>query len=663
MLGVKRIVGALGLLVGLGLAGGEPTWTPAKWFDTPLSPRIANYRIQANLDWPGKLVDGKAAITWRNAGTAATDEFPLHLYLNAFRGPQSLFVKESGGRLRGDVLGRSDDAGSWGYCRLKTVKVDGATLRGHYGEDETVYWVKLPRSVKPGESITVDVEWQSRFPKVFARSGWAGGKTPKDATFLMAGQWFPKVGVYQGDKWNCHAYHANTEFFSDFGTYDVELNLPKGLRLAHAGTAIPFLDPDDKQEKDAWPDPKDLYRMVYKLHAEDVHDFAWAVMHKLDWSIKKVPYRGTQVFYFYQPQRQANLRRQQMATEASLRLAGEWFFPYPYPVLTVVDVPEGASGADGMEYPTLITASSVKFDPFKLRFEPEVVTVHEFGHQYFYGLLASNEFEEPWLDEGFTSWFTHKAMERQYHALFASRRFTLETDFGEHAGYWDDPSVDPLTRFGWLTRDNGSYFRVAYAKPTLVLDQLEALLGRPQMEAVMRTYAETYKFRHPTAQDFRKVAEKVSGRDLSAFWRDFVEGTEILDLRILKVQNLPVQAGGWMEAGADMKFAAPQQIAPGRRGRLVLERRGGLALPVTLWVRLEDRSEQRLTWDGRERWAAFDFNSPVVAAVLDPDGNYPMLKDRLHASWARKAPRRGFHYWSQMVWGALTGLLQGAGLG
>jgi hypothetical protein len=658
---------ALACAAGMLLGGAEPSWSPNRWFEKPLSPRIANYRISAVLDWPEKTLDGEATITWRNTGTAPTDEFPLHLYLNAFKGPQSLFVKESGGRLRGDRLSRRNEPGSWGFCRLKSVKVEGSLLKGHAGEDETVYWVKLPRPVKPGETLSVDVAWQSRFPRVFARSGWAGGETPQKSTFLMAGQWFPKVGVYRGDRWDCPAYHANTEFFADFGTYDVELSLPNLLRLAHTGTAVPHVVRDEATRQDvqydARPDPKRSTNFIWTLHAEDVHDFAWAVMNKRSWGYRKTEYRGTQVFYYYQPENLHNLRRQQEATEAALRLSAEWYFKYPYPVLTVVDVPEGASGADGMEYPTLFTAGNVRFDPFRQRFAPEVVTVHEFGHQYFYGMLASHEVEEPWLDEGINSWFTHKAMRSHYHTLFGSRRFQVETDFGEHAGYWDDPSVDPLTRAGHLARDIGSYFRIAYAKPTLVLDQLEAMLGRPAMESVMRAYAEEHRFRHPTAADFRRTAERVGGRSLDAFWRDFVEGTEVLDARIHRVESLPVEAGGWMESGERMAFAAPQQVAPGRRGRITLERRGGIVRPLTLWVRLEDRSEHRLAWDGRERWATFDFASPVTAAVLDPDGNYPLLKDRLHSSWVRQAPRRGFHYWSQMVWGSLTGLLQSAGLG
>ena len=118
-----------------------------------------------------------------------------------------------------------------------------------------------------------------------------------------------------------------------------------------------------------------------------------------------------------------------------------------------------------------------------------------------------------------------------------------------------------------------------------------------------------------------------------------------------------------MDSPKGAVFASPQPAAPGRRGTVTLERRGGIRVPVTLWVRLEDRSERRLTWDGQDRWTTFEFESPVTAAILDPDGNYPMLKDRLHCSYSVKPMRRGFHYWAQMVVGALTGLLQGAGLG
>ena len=122
-------------------------WTPERWFERPRSPRIANYKIEAALDWKEKVLTGQETLTWRNAGTAATAELPLHLYLNAFKGPQSLFFKEKG-RAAGPGPGGWDaaDARHWGYCRLLSVRLENRPLDGHFGEDETVYWVRLPRA-------------------------------------------------------------------------------------------------------------------------------------------------------------------------------------------------------------------------------------------------------------------------------------------------------------------------------------------------------------------------------------------------------------------------------------------------------------------------------------------------------------------------------------
>ena len=179
----------------------------------------------------------------------------------------------------------------------------------------------------------------------------------------------------------------------------------------------------------------------------------------------------------------------------------------------------------------------------------------------------------------------------------------------------------------------------------------------------MEEYTREMAFRHPSARDFQRIAERVSGRSLAAFWRDFVTGTDTLDVVIQKVGTQEVLEGGWMEGPGGPVFASPQPASPGRRGSVTLLRKGGLRLPVTLWVRLENRTEQRVGWDGQDRWATFEFDSPVTMAILDPDGNYPMLKDRLHANYSARPARRGLHYWSQLLWGAVTGLLQGAGLG
>jgi hypothetical protein len=623
--------------------------SPERWFDHPRSPRIANYRIEASLDWQEKLLDGQETLTWRNTGTAPTSELPLHLYLNAFKGPQSLYYKEKGGAA-GPRAGGWDasDRRHWGYCRLVSVHLGNRLLDGHPGEDPTVYWIRLPYPVAPGETLRLEIAWQSRFPLARGRSGW-------DRDFLLGAQWFPKVGVYEGDRWTCRAYRPDTGFHADFGTYDVSLSLPRPLVLAHTGTARNGGEPA--------PDPQRPENQVWNLHAEDVHDFAWAAMPRADWRERTFEYRGVQVRWFHQDRHARGFERERLAVQAALKHASEWFFPYPYPVLTLIDVPEGAEALDRIEYPTLVTASSRAFDPLLRRTRPELDAIHEVGHQWFYGMLAADAAREPWLDEGLASWFAEKATERAYLSLFSSRRFQVGTDALALAGYWRDPAADPMDRPVWQTRDLRSGAAAAHCKAPLVLDQLEAMLGRPMMERVLQEYAREMAFRHPTGQDFQRIAERVTGRSLGRFWDDFISGTDTLDMVIQRVETQEVLDGGWMDSPQGPRFATPQPASPGRRGRITLLRRGGLRWPITLWARLENRTEQRVTWDGKDRWVTFEFDSPVTAAVLDPDGNYPMLKDRLHAVYAARPVRRGLHYWSQMVWGVLTGLLQGAGLG
>ena len=620
------------------------------WFKTPLAPRLANYEIEAYVNPVEHALKGSLKLTWKNAGTEATDKLPLHLYLNAFKGPNSIFMQEGSGKLRGDRMGDDSFESSWGYCRLLSVTSEGRKLSGSYGEDESVYWINLMQAVAPGETLTLEIQWESQFPRVFARTGWSDG-------FLMAAQWFPKVGVYQGSQWTSDAHHADTEFFSDFGTYAVNVNVPRGFWLAHSGEAISYIDPVDGLKKDAWPDPADDKRMIYKLYAEDIHDFAFAMKSNLDWKRRDFSYRGVKVSLFYEPSHHLMIDRHVAAIEASLRLTEEWYFKYPYPVLTVVDPPENASGADGMEYPTMIMAGTNAFDPLKFRI-PEAVTVHEFGHQYFYGMLASNEVDEPWLDEGFTSYFESKAMQRHYSGLFNSRRFQLPGNFQSLTSYLMTPNSDPLTRKGY---ESATYGNTAYTKPDMVLQQLEALLGHTTMSNVVTTYAREMAFKHPTHLDFKRIAERISGRNLDIFWSDYIMGTGTLDYQIERVSVLSVREGGWnINREGDASFESIRELLP--QGRIKLERRGDIVSPITLWVKLSTGEERKVRWDGKDRWVHFDFPAPIVQAQLDPDYEYPILRDRLYASWSPKAPTRGIAYWAHLVTTFLTYCLQGIGL-
>jgi len=220
------------------------------------------------------------------------------------------------------------------------------------------------------------------------------------------------------------------------------------------------------------------------------------------------------------------------------------------------------------------------------------------------------------------------------------------------------PNSDPLTRKGY---ESATYGNTAYTKPDMVLQQLEALLGHTTMSNVVTTYAREMAFKHPTHLDFKRIAERISGRNLDIFWSDYIMGTGTLDYQIERVSVLSVREGGWdINREGDASFESIRELLP--QGRIKLERRGDIVSPITLWVKLSTGEERKVRWDGKDRWVHFDFPAPIVQAQLDPDYEYPILRDRLYASWSPKAPTRGIAYWAHLVTTFLTYCLQGIGL-
>ena len=207
-----------------------------------LSEHIVAYRIRAELDAARKTVTGHQTLTWRNNSPDTVRELRFHLYLNAFQNEKSSFMRESGGELRGDQASKDD----WGYIEVQHMQIAGGADLTHSirfihpdddnADDQTVAAVALPQPVDPGQSITLDIDFLSKLPKVFARTGYRND-------FFMVGQWFPKIGVYEkaGDRyatsgaWNCHQFHADTEFYADYGVYDVTLTVPSNYIVGATG--------------------------------------------------------------------------------------------------------------------------------------------------------------------------------------------------------------------------------------------------------------------------------------------------------------------------------------------------------------------------------------------------------------------------------------------
>jgi hypothetical protein len=583
-----------------------------------LSKQIVDYRIQVKLDPEKKTLAGRETVGWLNDSSVPVSELQFHLYLNAFQNNRSTFMKEGGGIHRGFKI----DEKNWGYIKVKEFRLqegEDLTSRMEFiqpddgnADDQTVMRVPLPAPVLPQERIGLEVEFEAKLPRVFARSGFFGD-------FYMVGQWFPKLGVNQEGVWNCHQYHENSEFFADYGVFEVEITVPKGYVVGATGERT-----KERTNEDG--------TVTYVHYQEDVHDFAWTacpdfVESRERFSLADPPV-DTEMILLVHRQHLNQRPRFLDSLKKGLEFYSRSYGPYPYKTVTLVDPPIKALGAGGMEYPTLFTTSATWFMPKGLRM-PEMVTIHEFGHGYWYGIVGSNEFEEAWLDEGINSYSEMKAMDRYYGADRSMVELgPIKLSDGDYQRLEVIPifAWDPVVRKSWEFVSGGSYSSNVYAKAALTLKTLENYLGEDIMARIMRTYYERWKFRHPTTADFIAVAEEVSGRDLGWFFDQFLLTPGSLDYAISSVRSPEVmEPEGYFEG----KLRTPQSGKKGRdkdqkkiyRNEVVVQRKGDFIFPQEILVTFAGGEEVREAWDGRDRWKRFVYERPfkIKSARLDPE--------------------------------------------
>ncbi|GMQ81000.1 MAG: M1 family metallopeptidase [Rhodothermia bacterium] len=600
--------------------------------EEPLSDRLVAYTMVVALDPDSKSVSATQRLTWRNPDRVPVDELQFHLYLNAFKDENSTFMKESGGIHRGFTAGDQDPWGGIDITRMR-IATDPATdvspslapdpgsdlldrIRFIHPDDEneldqTVVAVSLPYSVQPGESITLDIDFESRLPEIFSRTGWKTGESGNP--FFMVAQWFPKIAVYEipGQRfvpedaprgaWNAHQFHKNSEFYADFGTYDVTISVPETYALGATG----FLESEEIT---------DGIRTVRYI-ADDVHDFAWTA--SPDFLVYTDQWEHVAIRLLLQPAHEAQAQRYFDAAKVAFKYYADWVGEYPYTTLTLVD---GIGGANGMEYPTLITGGTVYRLPEWVR-ALELVTIHEFGHQYFYGLLASNEFEEAWLDEGVNSYIETRLVDAEYGPGsvidFAGLQFT-DTDAQRIAYTKNNPSRGALFTNSWEYQF-GDYSKASYMKPATVLHTLERYLGWETMREFLRTYYDTWRFRHPTTRDLQDVAESVSGKDLDWFFDQFVYGTATFDYKIHSLSNRRI---GTADENDSVTYES----------RVIIVRTGDGVFPQTLRATFRDGSEEIRHWSGEDSWTEMVFQNEerLVEAFIDPENQVLLDTNRLN---------------------------------
>lgn len=642
---------------------------------------VVDYDIRVRLDPAARQITGRQRLRWRNPSTDSVPDLWFHLYLNAFKNTESTFVRESGGRLRGDRM----TEGNWGWIDVTSMKLPDGTdltprLRFEHPDDDndkdrTVARVVLPQPVPAGGEVTVDVEFRAQLPQVFARTGYR-------RDFYLVAQWFPKLGVYEpagmrgraSGGWNCHQFHAHSEFYADFGHYRVEMTVPSRFVLGATGRRLSRRDN---------PDGTATY-----VHEESgVHDFAWtadpayvevkrafsatadvtpqeyeATARLLARSLDEVRLSDVEITLLMHEGRMAQLERHLAATKTALKYFGLWYGRYPYSALTVVDPAPGAGGAGGMEYPTLITAGTTFLanrGPLRGLLAAENVIVHEFGHQFWYGLVANNEFEEAWLDEGVNSYSTGKVLDLAYGPETSMVNDVLGLRLGQveaaRLGNGPHRRYDAIRRRSWDYSSSGNYGFNSYARPQLTLLTLEGLLGEQTMARVMRTYHERWRFRHPRSEDFFAVASEVSGRDLSEFFRQTVLEGNLLDYEVASIRSEPVRDPRGVFDRDGKRATVEAEELPGKEGppaayetRVLVRRRGEVMLPVNVEFQFEGRPPERVAWDGRERWRRFTFVRPerLLWARVDPDRKLVLDLNRLNDGRRLRGDPRAATKWS-----------------
>lgn len=574
-----------------------------------LSPRNASYQLIATLDTTTHTITGSGRITWRNITTAPARDLRFHLYWNAWRDANSSWMREQ--KLAGNSFERAEN--DYGWIDLLTVVARGQDLRKSATfvapddgntDDRTVMAVPLPTAVGPGETLDIDITWTAQVPRTFARTGRLG-------QYYFVAQWFPKLGVFQDSgEWNAHQFHAATEFFSDFGTYDVALTVPRGWVVGATGIASPA-------------QPKGADQETHHFRADDVHDFAWTTSPDFVERTEKFEHQGLPAVtmrLLLQPRHVKQAERHFAATRAALRYYGEWFGPYPYSQITIVDpvtpvnpaVQGGSTG--GMEYPMLFTAGTRNWAPTDAP-QPESVTVHEAGHQFWYGIVATNEFEHAWMDEGVNTYATARVIDEAFPNRFArvERYFGGFVPFVFNDAPWSR-SIDgnrlnayrPAATADIQSTPTWQYWpgtssQISYNKTALWLATLERHLGWETMQRLMATHFKRGAFRHPAPEDFFKTASEVAGTDLTWFFDATVRSSAAFDYAITQVTNTPASNG----------FESV----------VVVRRLQDGVFPVTIRRTYADGSIDTANWDGQARWHALRGrgSSPLVRVEVDPN--------------------------------------------
>ena len=538
-----------------------------------------DYTMTIDVDEKNNQYSGRQTLVYTNNSPDVLDKVFYHLYFNAFQPGSEMDVRsltiEDPDRRVGDRISKLTPS-EIGYIVPRKLTQDGKKIE--YEVVGTILEVTLKEPIQPGAKSTFKMSWDAQIPLQIRRSG---RDNAEGVRFSMT-QWYPKIAEYDFQGWHADPY-IGREFHSPWGNFNVTINIDKKYTVAGTGYNKTNIMGDNpyrpvmfaRRGKKSW-----------NFIAPNVHDFTWAA--DTDYAHQQLlSDDGTTLNFYFKnnPDILENWTNLQPKTAEILTYFNENIGAYPYKQYSVI---QGGDG--GMEYAmcTLITGNR-KFGSLV------GVTAHELAHTWFQFLMATNEGKHEWMDEGFTSYISSEAINQEY---------APNPHAGSYRGYVflaNSGKEEPQTTHADRYASNRAYGITAYSKGAVFLAQLGYVIGKENLNKTLKQYFTDWSFKHPTPNDFIRVAEKTSGIELDWYLMDWTQTTKTID------------------------YGIKSTLVGEKSTTVTLERIGAMGMPIDLDVTYKDGTKEQ-------------FYIPLQMMRGEKPMNFKGLKRTLVKDWAWAYP-------------------------
>ena len=507
------------------------------------------YEMDINVDVSDFTYDGDQSIIYTNNSNDTISKVYYHLFFNAFK-PNSQMdirsrtIRDPDRRVGSRIVALEKE--DYGDISVSSLQQDGKDIS--YEVNETVLLARLNKPLLPGKKTKLSMVFTAQVPLQIRRSG----KLNKEGVDMTMTQWFPKLAEYDHEGWHPNPY-IGREFHGVWGNYSVNITIDKDYVVGGTG----YLQNANEighgySEKE--PKESDSETNTWEFYAPNVHDFAWAADPDYIHDIKQSE-SGVDLHFFYKPTVNVDdWKKLQDDSILLMKFFEENIGPYPWKQYSII---QGGDG--GMEYAMCTMITGERSYPSLLG-----VTAHEMAHAWFQHLLATNEAKHAWMDEGFTEYITslsenyvndktpefpHKSSYDRYYLLASSGFEQAQTTHSDRYDY------------------NFAYGASAYSKGSVFLSQLGYIIGKENLDKTLKRYYEEFKFKHPTPNDFKRVAEKVSDLELEWYLNEWTRTPHKIDY------------------GIDVSLLELQRV-------ITLKRKARIPMPIEVVVSYEDGSSE-----------------------------------------------------------------------